>query len=151
VTGRYGRSGSVRPQGGGFELAIWYLMRLTGLGLFVLVLTHYLILHVLYNPAEQTASWVAEVRWSSTFWRAFDWFMLILVLFHAFMGMRIIVADYFRGGARTAIMTGLYLLAIGLFVIGTLVVMTLPNVIPGERQAAAIVSGIVASLPASIA
>jgi succinate dehydrogenase / fumarate reductase, membrane anchor subunit len=133
VTGGYSRSGRIKPQGGGFELAIWYLMRLTGLGLFVLVLTHYLILHVLYDPAEQYASWVAEVRWSSTFWRAYDWLMLNLVLFHAFMGMRIVVTDYVRGGARTLVMMSLYLVAIGLFVIGTIVVMTLPNVVPGAR------------------
>jgi succinate dehydrogenase / fumarate reductase, membrane anchor subunit len=129
----YSRSGRIKPQGGGLELGIWYLMRLSGLGLFVLVLTHYLILHVLVDPADQTASWVAEVRWSSTFWRAYDWLMLILVLFHAFMGMRIVVSDYLRGGVRTAVMMSLYMLAIGLFVIGTLVVMTLPNVVPGAR------------------
>ena len=89
----YGRSGRSRPGSGGWELAIWYLMRLTGLGLFVLVLSHYLILHVLYDPAQQHAGWIAEVRWSSTFWRAFDWLMLMLVLFHGFMGVRTVVAD----------------------------------------------------------
>jgi succinate dehydrogenase / fumarate reductase membrane anchor subunit len=105
-------------------------MRLTGLGLFVLVLTHYLILHVIYDPAEQTASWIAEVRWSSLFWRAFDWLLLMLVLFHAFMGVRTVVADYTRGGVRLAVLMSLYLIGIVLFVLGTLVVMTLPNVIP---------------------
>ncbi len=127
MTSRYSRSGRTKPQSSGFELAVWYLMRLSGIGLFVLVLTHYLILHVLYDPAEQDASWIAEVRWNNLFWRAFDWLMLMLVLFHAFMGMRTVVADYTRGGARTLVMTTLYLLAIFLFVIGTLVVMTLPT------------------------
>ena len=126
MASRSSRSGRVKPQSSGFELAVWYLMRLSGIGLFVLVLTHYLILHVLYDPAEQDASWIAEFRWNSMFWRAFDWLMLMLVLFHAFMGMRTVVADYTRGGARTLVMTTLYLLAIFLFVIGTLVVMTLP-------------------------
>ena len=126
MTARYSRSGRVKPQGSGFEAASWYLMRLTGIGLFVLVLTHYLILHVLYDPAEQDASWIAEFRWNSLFWRAFDWLMLMLVLFHAFMGMRTIVIDYLHGGARTVVLSGLYLLAIALFVMGTLVVMTLP-------------------------
>jgi succinate dehydrogenase / fumarate reductase membrane anchor subunit len=130
MTTRYSRSGRTKPQSGGFELAVWYLMRLSGLGLFVLVLTHYLILHVLYDPAEQDAQWIAQFRWSSSFWRAFDWLMLMLVLFHAFMGMRTVVGDYTRGGLRTAVMGGLYLLALVLFVIGTLVVMTLPNVVP---------------------
>ena len=127
----YSRSGRVKPQGGGFELAVWYLMRLSGIGLFVLVLTHYLILHVIYDPAEQTASWIAEFRWSSTFWRAFDWLMLMLVLFHAFMGMRIVVSDYTKGGVRTLLLSGLYLIAVVLFVLGTAVVMTLPNIVPG--------------------
>ena len=130
MTGRYTRVGRAKPQSGGWELAVWYLMRLTGLGLFVLVLTHYLILHVIYDPAEQTASWIAEVRWSSLFWRAFDWLLLMLVLFHAFMGVRTVVADYTRGGARTAVLMGLYLVGVVLFVLGTIVVMTLPNVVP---------------------
>ncbi|MBI2776273.1 MAG: succinate dehydrogenase [Chloroflexi bacterium] len=131
MSGRpYSRSGRVRPQGNGFELAVWYLMRLTGLGLFVLVLSHYLIVRVLYDPAEQNASWIAEIRWSSTFWRAFDWLMLTLVLFHAFMGMRVVVSDYLGGRARTIALSLLYLLAITLFAMGSMVVFTLDNVVP---------------------
>lgn len=128
---RYSRSGRMKPQSGGFELALWYLMRLTGLGLFVLVLSHYLIVHVLYDPAKQDASWIAQVRWSSLFWRAFDWLLLMLVLFHAFMGMRTVIVDYARGGVRLVLLSGLYLLAIVLFVLGTTVVMTLPVVPKG--------------------
>lgn len=130
MSGVYSRSGRTKPASSGFELAVWYLMRLSGLGLFVLVLSHYLILHVLYDPAEQNAQWIAEMRWSSTFWRAFDWLMLMLVLFHAFMGMRIVIGDMTRGGVRTVLLSGLYLLAVLLFVIGSVVVMTLPNVVP---------------------
>jgi succinate dehydrogenase / fumarate reductase membrane anchor subunit len=130
MSGAYSRSGRTKPASSGFELAVWYLMRLSGLGLFVLVLSHYLILHVLYDPAEQNAQWIAEMRWSSTFWRAFDWLMLMLVLFHAFMGMRIVIGDMTRGGVRTVLLSGLYLLAVFLFVIGSVVVMTLPDVVP---------------------
>jgi len=130
MSARYGRTGRGKPAAGGWEVAIWYLMRITGLGLFVLVLSHYLILHVLYNPADQHSGWIAEIRWSSTFWRGLDWLMLMLVLFHGFMGMRIVVGDYTNGGARIALTTGLYVLAALLFVMGTIVVMTLPNVIP---------------------
>ena len=122
------RAGRARPSGGGLELAIWYLMRVTGVGLFVLALTHFLILHVLYDPAQQDASWIAQVRWSSLFWRAFDWSLLMLVLFHGFMGVRTVVVDYARGGARLLILSALYLLAFALFVAGTSVVLTLPVV-----------------------
>jgi succinate dehydrogenase / fumarate reductase membrane anchor subunit len=133
MTARYSRSGRVKPQSGGFELGIWYLMRLSGLGLFVLVLTHYLILHVFHEPKDQTADWIAMFRWNSIFWRAFDWLMLTLVLFHAFMGMRVVIGDYFKGGARLLLMAVLYLAGIVLFAIGTLVVTTLPveRVVPG--------------------
>jgi len=56
--------------------------------------------------------------------------MLMLVLFHGFMGMRTVVSDYTNGGTRVAVTTGLYVLAVLLLVMGTVVVMTLPNVIP---------------------
>jgi succinate dehydrogenase / fumarate reductase membrane anchor subunit len=128
MSGRYTRVGRARPSGGGLELAIWYLMRVTGLALFVLALSHFLILHVLYDPAQQDASWIAKVRWSSLFWRVFDWSLLMLVLFHAFMGVRTVIADYARGGVRLLFLTLLYLLALGLFVAGTTVVLTLPVV-----------------------
>ncbi len=120
----------MKPGGSGFEVGIWYLMRLTGIGLFVLVLAHYLILHVIHDPAEQNAEWIQEMRWSSTFWRSFDWLLLTLVQFHAFVGMRTVVSDYSRGGLRTLLLSAIYLLGFVLFVLGTVVVMTLPNVVP---------------------
>jgi succinate dehydrogenase / fumarate reductase membrane anchor subunit len=131
VSAPYTRSGRARPGGGGLELAIWYLMRVTGVALFVLALTHFLIIHVIYDPAEQDASWIAQVRWSSLFWRAFDWSLLMLVLFHAFMGVRTVVVDYLQGRRRMLLLTALYLLAGALFVLGTVVVMTLPVVPKG--------------------
>jgi succinate dehydrogenase / fumarate reductase membrane anchor subunit len=123
-------SGRARPVGAGFELTVWYLMRVTGLVLFVLVLSHYLILHVLYDPAKQDSSWIADIRWSSTFWRGYDWLMLTLVLFHAFMGVRVVVSDYVGGRARAVVLTLLYVLAAVLFAMGTIVVFTLANVVP---------------------
>ncbi len=128
MSARYTRSGRARPAGGGLELAIWYLMRVTGAGLFVLALTHFLITHVVYDPAQQDASWIAQVRWSSLFWRAFDWSLLMLVLFHAFAGVRTVVVDYVSGRRRLFLLTALYLLGGALFVLGTVVVMTLPVV-----------------------
>jgi succinate dehydrogenase / fumarate reductase membrane anchor subunit len=130
MTVRVGRSGRLRPQGNRRELAIWTLMRLTGLALFVLVLSHYLILHVFHDPADQTAQWIGQFRWNSTFWRVYDWTMLSLVLFHAFVGMRIVIGDVLGGRARTIVLWVLYAVAVMLFVMGTQVVLTLPNVVP---------------------
>ncbi len=125
-----GRSGSrARPAGGGFELAVWYLMRLTGLGLFVLAISHFLITHVLYDPAAQDASFISE-RWANLSVRTADWLMLAFVVFHAFMGLRIIVGDYTRGGVRTVLTMGLYLLAIVIFAMGTIALLTVPSILP---------------------
>jgi succinate dehydrogenase / fumarate reductase, membrane anchor subunit len=120
------RSGRAKPQGGGFELFQWYIIRVSGLALFVLALAHFSILHFLFDPAEQDSSFIANVRWSSIFWRSTDWLMLMMVLLHSFFGVRVVVRDYTRGGVRTALTMGLYLLAAVLFVLGTIVVMTLP-------------------------
>jgi succinate dehydrogenase / fumarate reductase, membrane anchor subunit len=124
TTSRRGRS---RPQGGGFELFTWYAIRLSGLALFVLALAHFSILHFLYDPSQQDTEFITNMRWSSIFWRGTDWLMLMMVLVHSFLGVRTVVRDYTRGGVRTALTMGLYLLAIVLFGLGTIVVMTLPR------------------------
>ena len=76
---------------------IWYLMRLTAVGLFVLALAHYIIVHFLFDPSDQTAQWILDERWGSIAWRTVDWLMLIFVVFHAFMGMRTVVAGLHEG------------------------------------------------------
>jgi succinate dehydrogenase / fumarate reductase membrane anchor subunit len=126
MTMRATRSGSVRPQGGGWELATWYLMRLTGLGLFVLALAHYIIVHFVYDPALQRADWIAA-RWSSAAWRTADWLLLTFVVFHAFMGMRTVIQDYTTGATRMILTMLLYLGAIVLFAMGTMAVVTFPD------------------------
>ena len=125
MSARYSRSGSVRPSGGGWEVAIWYLMRLTGLGLFVTALAHYIIVHFLYDPKDQTAQWILDERWGNIAWRTADWLMLSFVIFHAFMGLRTVVGDYTSGGLRTALTMLLYLGAFIVFAMGTIAVTTL--------------------------
>ena len=120
------RSGRAKPAGGGWELAIWYLIRLSGLGLFVLALAHYSITHFVFDVTVQEADWILDERWGSLVWRTVDWLMLTLVIFHSFMGVRTVVGDYTRGGIRTALTMGLYGLALVLFAMGTMAVASLP-------------------------
>jgi succinate dehydrogenase / fumarate reductase membrane anchor subunit len=120
------RANRGRPQGGGFELFSWYAIRLSGLLLFVLALAHFSILHFLYDPAQQDSAFI-EQRWTSIFWRSTDWLLLMMVLLHSFLGVRVVIRDYTKGGTRTALTMGLYALAIVLFGLGTIVVMTLPR------------------------
>ena len=119
--------GRKRPTGSRREATVWYLMRVTGIALFVLALAHFSILHFIYDPADQTAAFITDQRWNQLFWRAFDWTLLMLVLFHSFMGMRTVLLDYLhRPRLRMVVLSIFYLLAVVLFVLGTVVVMTLP-------------------------
>jgi succinate dehydrogenase / fumarate reductase membrane anchor subunit len=120
------RAGRGRPRSGGFELAVWYLIRLTGVALFVLALSHFSITHFVSDPAEQTSQWIFDERWGGLLWRTLDWLMLQMVVFHAFLGMRTVLQDYMRGGARTAALMTLYLLGFLVFVMGTVAVMSMP-------------------------
>jgi len=116
-----------RPTGSRRELVVWYLMRVTGVALFVLALAHFSILHFIWDPAEQTADFIATERWNQIFWRGFDWLLLMTVLVHGFLGMRTVVLDYVhRPGLLLATQIVLNILALFLFVIGTQVILTLP-------------------------
>ncbi|MEX2548280.1 MAG: succinate dehydrogenase, hydrophobic membrane anchor protein [Chloroflexota bacterium] len=117
----------MRPTGSRRELFAWYLMRVTGVALFVLALAHFSILHFIWDPAVQTADFIAAERWNQIFWRGFDWLLLMTVLFHGFIGMRTVVMDYVRRPRlREFTLIMLYTLALLLFVIGTQVILTLP-------------------------
>jgi succinate dehydrogenase / fumarate reductase membrane anchor subunit len=118
--------GRSRPTGGGRETTIWYLVRITGVALFVLALSHFIIQHFIFDPSEQTAEWIATHRWNQLIWRAVDWALLMAVLIHSALGMRTVILDHIHG-TRTRIVTlsALYLLTAVLFVLGTIVVATL--------------------------
>jgi succinate dehydrogenase / fumarate reductase membrane anchor subunit len=122
----YTRAGRARPQRSGFELGVWYLMRLSGLALFVLALGHFSITHFIFDPATQTAQWIIDDRWGSLLWRTVDWLLLTMTVLHSFLGVRTVVQDYVSGGARTALTMLLYVTGIALFLMGTMAVMTLP-------------------------
>jgi succinate dehydrogenase / fumarate reductase, membrane anchor subunit len=120
------RAGRARPQIGGIELAIWYLMRVTGVALLILAFGHFAIMHVLNDVEVQDAQWIINFRWGSMFWRSYDWLMLSMVLFHSFMGMRTVARDYVKGGWRPLVMGGIYVGLVIVLVLGTIVVMTAP-------------------------
>ena len=81
--------------------------------------------HFVFDPADQSAEWVRQVRWSSVTLRALDWGMLMAVLVHGFLGMRTVLQDYVPSHLRRFALGALYALAIALFALGTQVVLTL--------------------------
>jgi len=120
----YSRSGRPRPQSGGVELAVWYWMRVSGVALFVLALTHFSVQHFLSDPKDQNANWIFTQAWNNALRRGLDWLMLLFVLSHMVLGMRTVTMDYLKGGARIVAMTALWLAGALLLGMGTIVVMT---------------------------
>lgn len=84
-----------RPQQSNFELMSWLFMRISGVLLWVLVLGHLFIMHVLNSVADINFEFV-EHRWSNPLWRLWDWTMLILALIHGLNGVRVMCDDYLR-------------------------------------------------------
>jgi succinate dehydrogenase / fumarate reductase membrane anchor subunit len=125
----YSRSGRPCPQSGGFELAAWYYMRLSGVALFVLALLHFSVMHFIFDPSTEKSGWIFSERWNNVLLRSFDWLFLLVVLSHAFLGIRTVTMDYLHGGRRTLALMTLYLAGIVVFVMGTTVVLTVK--IPG--------------------
>jgi succinate dehydrogenase hydrophobic anchor subunit len=120
------RSRQPRPVGKGRELIFWLLTRYSAVALFVLALAHFSMTHFIYDPANQTAEWITQMRWNSLAVRLLDWSMLFIVLVHSFLGMRTVVKDYLKGGVQDIVLTLVWILAAALVVLGSNVVLTLP-------------------------
>jgi len=113
-----------RPAPASFETWSWLFMRVSGLILLFLALTHFAITHIVNDVTETDIGFVAD-RWDNPLWRVFDWALLALALLHGLNGLRWIVDDYVRSpGARTAVKAALYSVSAALFGLGTLTIVT---------------------------
>ena len=82
---------------GGFELAAWYFMRISGLVLVLLALGHLFITHILNNVETINYDFVAD-RWgdpkTGVLWRLWDLTMINLAVLHGFNGLRQVLDEY---------------------------------------------------------
>ncbi len=107
-----------------FETWSWFFMRVSGLVLIFLALTHFAITHIIYDVVETDAAFVAD-RWANPLWRLFDWSLLALALLHGLNGLRWSIDDYVSSPARrTWVKAGVYSLSAVLFAYGTFTIVT---------------------------
>jgi succinate dehydrogenase / fumarate reductase membrane anchor subunit len=110
-----------------FETWSWFFMRVSGLVLLFLALTHFALTHILHDVASTNYDFVAR-RWHNLGWRIFDWSLLALALAHGLNGLRMIVDDYVRApGWRATTKAFVYTLSGVLFAYGTLVIFSFPR------------------------
>jgi len=118
------RGSLARKPKANFETWSWYFMRISGLVLIFLALTHFAITHIVHDVVRTDADFVGA-RWDNPLWRLFDWSLLALALVHGVNGVRWSIDDYVRRpGRRAALKALLYTVTGGLFAYGTLVIVT---------------------------
>ncbi len=113
-----------------FEMYGWLFMRVSGILLVVLVITHLMIQLVLDGGVSKVSFAFVAGRWASPFWQAWDLIMLWLAMLHGAHGLRTIINDYAqRDGTRFWLKMLLYTATVFTVLLGTLVIFTFdPNI-----------------------
>ena len=117
--------GRERP-GGGFELAAWLFMRVSGVALLFLALGHLAVMHFINTVDTISFQFVVD-RFTDPvwgpFWRLYDWLLLMLALTHGINGLRNVVDDVLRpSGWRGFLKVTVYSVAVVCAVAGSYVV-----------------------------
>lgn len=101
----------------------WLLQRLSGVLLFVLLVTHFVLMHYM-GPEKRLYADVAR-RFANPLWKTFDLVFLTLALSHGWYGVWGIVQDYVRNGtARILALVLIVTAGLALFSIGIVTVLT---------------------------
>ncbi|MGH2767777.1 MAG: hypothetical protein ACRDIF_02350 [Actinomycetota bacterium] len=103
----------------------WLFMRISGLGLVLLVLGHVAIMHVISGGVDRIDFDFVAARWAGVFWRAYDFLILALALTHGAIGAATVIQDYVRPARwrallKTVLYSATFLFgSLGAFVIAT--------------------------------
>jgi succinate dehydrogenase / fumarate reductase, membrane anchor subunit len=108
-----------------FELYSWLFMRMSGIVLVALVLGH-LFINLFAGEGIQAVDFAFVAgKWTNPFWQVWDLLMLWLAELHGVNGLRTIINDYAeRPGSRFWLKALLYLSALIVLIVGTLVIFT---------------------------
>jgi succinate dehydrogenase / fumarate reductase, membrane anchor subunit len=116
-------AGRPKPESA-LELYAWVFMRVSGVVLLFMALTHLVIMHLINNVEVINYKFVAQ-RYATPFWRTFDLAMLWLAMIHGVNGVRTVLGDYVRhSGWRVASLAVLYLVGFVLLALGSIVILT---------------------------
>ena len=108
------------PIGGtAFELKAWLFMRISGLLLVLLAVTHMFVMHIFNDTLNLDYEFVAT-RWDDYTIRAFDWMLLSLSLLHGGNGLRIVLHDNISSPTvKKASLNFLFLITLLFFFLGS--------------------------------
>ncbi len=100
------------------ELAWWVFMRISGLALIFLTFGHLFMSNIAMNAGEVDYAYVAQ-RFSTTWVKIYDSFLLGLAILHGGNGLRYSIEDYVaKPSSRFVAKSILYVLVIGIMIFG---------------------------------
>lgn len=100
------------------ELAWWVFMRISGLALIFLTFGHLFMSNILINAGHVDYAYVAQ-RFSTTWVKIYDTFLLGLAMLHGGNGLRYSIEDYIqKPSSRFVAKSILYVLMIGIMIFG---------------------------------
>lgn len=100
------------------ELAWWVFMRISGLALIFLTFGHLFMSNIVIDAGKVDYAYVAQ-RFSTTWVKIYDTFLLGLAMLHGANGLRYSIEDYIQNPSRRFLAkTILYILVIGIMIFG---------------------------------
>lgn len=94
----------------------WYVQRVTGAMLLILLAAHFWVEHFMSAPVRRGDLTYAVIvsRLSNPVWRAIDISFLLIALYHGLNGLRGIILDYGPLSRRAAALTNGALIIVGI-------------------------------------
>ena len=100
------------------ELGWWVFMRISGLALIFLTFGHLFMSNIAINAGEVDYAYVAQ-RFSTTWVKIYDSFLLGLAMLHGGNGLRYSIEDYIqKPSSRFVAKSILYVFMIGIMIFG---------------------------------
>ena len=93
-----------------FETTAWLFMRYSALLLIPLAFGHLILQDVIVGVHAIDIDYVA-MRWSLTFWRVYDAFLLLFAFAHGMNGLRQVLMDYIHNERTFRLVSWIILLA----------------------------------------
>lgn len=105
---------------GGFE---WLFQRVTGVALVVILAVHFIVLH--YTTGGPVTYDAVAPRLANPYYKALQMLFLVLGLYHAMNGLKLLIDDYIHAPGWRAFWTGLnWVAALAFFIFGAITILT---------------------------
>ncbi len=105
----------IRRRPRSLESYAWLFMRLSGAGLLLLAVGHWVMIHFIQGVQNVTGEWVIQARWAYTWIRVWDFLLLGLAFVHGLNGFHTVVTDYIHNPTALKIVR-LLIVAVGVVI-----------------------------------